>query len=1300
MATPSPRSTRSRTPSTPKSLEGSPIHNGSSPVMMTPGRKIKAMLAAFDSDSESDHGISKPNARPSTARPSLVEDDESEDDQDEELPVAPRGRLAARMHAAMSLQKSPVYEKKNTSTPRRKSVDLPKTVMSGHAQDSDSDDADVLSFGRREKIAAREVESPSPAAPRSNASIRSPSPLFVPMDSPSPVNKPAQSDANTSGAAPPVSRLQSLVNERRRKIEQQEQQLLEKERERTRRAVELDSEVEIEDDDDEDEEAVKRLTQQSRPARKASKKAMLDINRETQRMARNMQLAHEATTKKKISIDSFLTKFNQKKVSTASISGSVTDTPIHTSDAEGLHSTPPTSPVRDGHQDKPTTKGTGENTSRVLEEDTEFPTLDALLAAADEPQAPQPEQAQQPLKEIIPTAPIVPKLDRTSRQVQVRLSREAIAQNQQHDSDSDLEIVTSPHKARRLALFENITTQNTHKFSNSLRTLKALAHLPSNHKAQPMTRAELDETLLRKAREQAAQQREEKIAALRAKGVVIQTAEERVRGEEEVENLMDKAREEADQIAKQEKAASKRAANLNNDDNYDIASEEEEEEEYVNDAEVNSEAEDSESSGEVQDELNSEDAEEDQGDEQQNLGLFDDEAEEGTEPEGFDDEEEQLDDNGINKIDIRRRNRSKLVVSDDEDDGPTESLVAATPKPQIPNLGLPTTPLLGLSQAFAATLGDSQEDTQEDSLAQLRRMPGIDLPVADLFDTASQGFMHETQGQDSGTLDIFAGFPEANTLAADSPSAKTFTEYSQIPDPTQDDGFVMSPFDQQKRFRTTPSTVATSMIASKEAGHKKERKRLRRGPIHQDSDADDDDESHTKVNAFKLMRKKESKPFAKDKSKAKEMVEEAAEESDDEYAGLGGASDEDSGLEDEFDRQMINDHSGEVVDGKELAAMNAHHERERDELQVNKLMKDITTGALRRKRVGDALDLSDSDDERISRRRAAKRREFMKMRKALLADGKIGKIAEDPKKQAFMRTIEDMDVDNDSDFLEEGGDSENNVASQESNNNGDDSCQNGTEGGGSNNSSARKRPFEAVAADALNRLPAKSRRLAHKASMKKPLTLAEIRESVSFLIDGPNTGASLEPPLSSIIPSDDVPAQTDHSGGIEEADFVDNGDTLPASGGDTAERSNDNTNPRRQRGKVVDRLALRRQASSNAASAGKLAFHPGANNAGPEFKLPPFLQRRSSSSLSSASTKSTSTSTSSGSSVVVTESSGVQGGRKGAVNYYAAAREKERELQLKKGLKSGSSHSTIISQRRNMGGGLSGLLDSKAGEWE
>jgi mediator of replication checkpoint protein 1 len=52
------------------------------------------------------------------------------------------------------------------------------------------------------------------------------------------------------------------------------------------------------------------------------------------------------------------------------------------------------------------------------------------------------------------------------------------------------------------------------------------------------------------------------------------------------------------------------------------------------------------------------------------------------------------------------------------------------------------------------------------------------------------------------------------------------------------------------------------------------------------------------------------------------MVEEQADESEDEYAGLGGASDEDSGEEDEEVEKMM-DHGEVEADERKLAAFYA-----------------------------------------------------------------------------------------------------------------------------------------------------------------------------------------------------------------------------------------------------------------------------------------------------------------------------------------------------------------------------------------
>ncbi|KAG6034858.1 hypothetical protein E4U41_006350, partial [Claviceps citrina] len=88
-------------------------------------------------------------------------------------------------------------------------------------------------------------------------------------------------------------------------------------------------------------------------------------------------------------------------------------------------------------------------------------------------------------------------------------------------------------------------------------------------------------------------------------------------------------------------------------------------------------------------------------------------------------------------------------------------------------------------------------------------------------------------------------------------------------------------------------------------------------------------------------------------------------------------------------------------------------ERAQDEQQVEKLFKDLTKGMLRRKR-GSGFDLSDSDSDGEARRRM-KRRQFAKMQRALFADERVKKMAEnqDPGNLAFLRSLEDRGGDGD-----------------------------------------------------------------------------------------------------------------------------------------------------------------------------------------------------------------------------------------------------------------------------------------------
>ena len=313
------------------------------------------------------------------------------------------------------------------------------------------------------------------------------------------------------------------------------------------------------------------------------------------------------------------------------------------------------------------------------------------------------------------------------------------------------------------------------------------------------------------------------------------------------------------------------------------------------------------------------------------------------------------------------------------------------------------------------------------------------------------------------------------------------------------------------------------------------------------------------------------------------------------------------------------------------------NERARDEKDIARIYKDINSGGLRRKR-GAEFDLSDSDDDAEARQRR-KRREFAKMRKALLENENVGKIAEDPKKLAFLRAIEDRenDDDDDLDFLDlpaedsfrvepdtqEGPESQSQSALPES-----------TLG-------KRKRPLQESAPDKANIRPIAAARRTQ--TTKKPATLAEIRESVSFLIE--------EPGSINIAPDPSSSASDDESNPQEPK-------------GNPRRRPNPNPNP------IIDRLSLKRAESATVSSASRLAFHdPSTTNPSiGGFKVPSLLRRATTSNLAADNNH--------GITTMVTASTerAAGGGEKGdfvrrggtkksSVNYFAREMEKSRVIE-------------------------------------
>lgn len=231
---------------------------------------------------------------------------------------------------------------------------------------------------------------------------------------------------------------------------------------------------------------------------------------------------------------------------------------------------------------------------------------------------------------------------------------------------------------------------------------------------------------------------------------------------------------------------------------------------------------------------------------------------------------------------------------------------------------------------------------------------------------------------------------------------------------------------------------------------------------------------------------------------------------------------------------------------------------------------------LRRKR-GDEFDISDSGDDAESRKRA-KRREFAKMRKALLENENVGKIAEDPKKLAFLRAIEDREGDC-FNFLAQLEDPiPSDLYSQEAvNSQSELQLLPTTEF----TAIKQKRALQVPVTKDGNRLAPSTRRTR---ALKKPYTFSDIRESVSFLIEEPNA-LSLQ-----IIPSSSPHSSENEGASLQRDSFM----------------------SRRRNNPIIDRLSLKRAESiSNVTSTtSKLAFQaPLVGSEAGTFRVPSLLRR-------------------------------------------------------------------------------------------
>ncbi|KAG5927338.1 hypothetical protein E4U53_002883 [Claviceps sorghi] len=255
---------------------------------------------------------------------------------------------------------------------------------------------------------------------------------------------------------------------------------------------------------------------------------------------------------------------------------------------------------------------------------------------------------------------------------------------------------------------------------------------------------------------------------------------------------------------------------------------------------------------------------------------------------------------------------------------------------------------------------------------------------------------------------------------------------------------------------------------------------------------------------------------------------------------------------------------------------------------------------LRRKRGAD-FDLSDSDSDGEARKRM-KRRQFAKMQKALFADERVKKIAENPGNQAFLRSIEDHGSDVDEMDLLDGLDSPSQGHADEAQQSQDNEDKD--DGGPAAGTAVATipdsqvahaaKPLHVVAPENRPRAP-----LRRTKNGKKPSNIGQVRETLSSL---------LEEPHESLIPATEAGSDSEEGELTSRSSNKENQTPPPPPPPPPCRRhpppSHHMTSAPTA---VVNRIGLKRKSSSTGSSSGRMAFTTAASSS--SFKVPALLRR-------------------------------------------------------------------------------------------
>ncbi|CDK26900.1 unnamed protein product [Kuraishia capsulata CBS 1993] len=309
---------------------------------------------------------------------------------------------------------------------------------------------------------------------------------------------------------------------------------------------------------------------------------------------------------------------------------------------------------------------------------------------------------------------------------------------------------------------------------------------------------------------------------------------------------------------------------------------------------------------------------------------------------------------------------AKRIETDDEDD---EDISSATHSNRDYIFGAET-PRYGNDEVAIVSYGD---DDEEDSAAK----PGLDLKSWGAFepsqDTPVVEYLETQSFVRVNSLNNKADLLESQNLFAETQMDASTLPISQIHTQSAADD---SDSSEEEEEQEDPEQAAARAEAIKQLKRKQE-----------------------------LRRKKRERELKK--KGLNTVFEQEAEESEDEWQGLGGMDGELSDQADSEDELLLDDATKFRMDESSVRRLLAKEDIVNDENAVRKLLEDIKTGRLRKRRAaGGALDLELSDDEEEQVLNLYRSR-LNKQREALLNNDKLSKLANDSKAKAFFESLLD-----------------------------------------------------------------------------------------------------------------------------------------------------------------------------------------------------------------------------------------------------------------------------------------------------